>query len=52
MKNANIYLREIANFRKRAKIYTRENIYVHSIPSVTVNPQTTHVIIKTFLKNG
>ena len=26
----NINLHEIANFRKYAKIYTRENIYVHS----------------------
>ena len=31
IKNANINQREIANFRKYAKIYTRENIYVHSI---------------------
>ena len=30
IKNANINLREIANFRKYAKVYTRENIYVHS----------------------
>ena len=29
-KNAKINLREIANFRKCANIYTRENIYVHS----------------------
>ena len=28
---ANINPREIANFRKCAKMYTRENIYVHSI---------------------
>ena len=31
IKNANINLREIANFWKCAKIYTRKNIYVHSI---------------------
>ena len=30
IKNANINLCEIANFRKCAKINTRENIYVHS----------------------
>ena len=31
IKNAKINIREIANFRKCANIYTRENIYVHSI---------------------
>ena len=30
MKNANLNPREMVNFRKYAKIYTRENIYVHS----------------------
>ena len=30
IKYANLSPREIANFRKFAKIYTRENIYVHS----------------------
>ena len=29
IKNTNINLHEIANFRKCAKIYTCENIYVH-----------------------
>ena len=29
IKNANLSPREIANFRKFAKIYTRENIYIH-----------------------
>ena len=33
IRNAKINLREIANFRKCAKIYTRENIYVYSICS-------------------
>ena len=31
IKNANLSPRDIANFRKFAKIYTRENIYIHSI---------------------
>ena len=31
VKNAKINPREIANFRKFAKMYTRENIYIHSI---------------------
>ena len=31
VKNANINPREIVSFRKFAKIYTRENIYIHSI---------------------
>ena len=31
LKNANIDLRKIANFHKFAKMYTRQNIYVHSI---------------------
>ena len=31
IKSANSNPREIANFRKFAKIYTRENIYIHSI---------------------
>ena len=30
IKNAKINPREIANFGKCAKMYTRENIYVHS----------------------
>ena len=30
-KNANLSPREIANFRKFAKIYTHENIFVHSV---------------------
>ena len=30
MKNVNINPREIVNFRKFAKMYTRENIYIHS----------------------
>ena len=29
--NAKLNPREIANFRKFAKMYTRENIYIHSI---------------------
>ena len=33
-RNANINPREIVNFRKFAKIYTRKNIYVHSIASI------------------
>ena len=31
IKYANLSPREIANFRKFTKIYTHENIYVHSI---------------------
>ena len=31
IKYANFSPREIANFRKFAEIYTREDIYVHSI---------------------
>ena len=31
VKNANIYSHEIVNLRKFAKIYRRENIYIHSI---------------------
>ena len=34
IKNAKINLCEIANYRKIVKIYTRENIYVHSIRSI------------------
>ena len=33
-KNANVSPREIPNFRKFAKICTRENIYVHSIYNI------------------
>ena len=32
IKNEKINPRDIANFRKCTKIYTRENIYVHSRP--------------------
>ena len=31
IKNANLSPREIANSRRIAKMYTRENIYVHRI---------------------
>ena len=31
VKNANINPREIVNFRNFAKMYMRENIYIHSI---------------------
>ena len=33
VKNVNINPLEIVNFRKFAKIYTRENIYIHSSTS-------------------
>ena len=33
IKNVNISLHEFVNFRKCEKMYTRENIYVHSILS-------------------
>ena len=31
-KNVNLNPREMVNFRKYKKMYTRKNIYVHSIP--------------------
>ena len=46
IKIANINPREIANFWKCAKIYTRENIYVHSIQELSFREQ----IVTAFLK--